>query len=147
MAHWRCISGCGACCRLDPALRGEDLDCLSSEQRSTYLAMVGDDGWCIHFDTGGRRCRIYDSRPDFCRVENLATLFAGAASPASGAGMAAGETSRLSEHRNDPESGAPALDPAGEALAIASCRTQIRAEYGGRGRVMKRFEQAIRRTP
>lgn len=37
--------------------------------------MVGSDGWCIHYDSGGRRCRIYDERPSFCRVENLALLF------------------------------------------------------------------------
>lgn len=37
--------------------------------------MVGPDGWCRHFDTGSRRCRIYESRPDFCRVSSLITLF------------------------------------------------------------------------
>jgi Fe-S-cluster containining protein len=125
MPHWQCISGCGACCRLDPALRGPDLDQLDPEQRARYLEMVGPDGWCIHFDTGGRRCRIYASRPDFCRVENLMTLFA-----------------------PEPEPRGPeAMNQAAEALAIASCRTQIRAEYGGRGRVMRRFERAIRREP
>jgi hypothetical protein len=29
-------------------------------------------------------------------------------------------------------------------FAIACCRQQIRSEHGGRGMVMKRFEQAIR---
>jgi Fe-S-cluster containining protein len=48
---------------------------LSPEQRSIYRAMVGADGWCIHFDTGRRRCRIYADRPEFCRVEGLAGLF------------------------------------------------------------------------
>lgn len=75
-SHWNCISGCGACCRLDPDRRGEALEALSPEQRSQYLAMVGADGWCRHFDTGGRRCRIYAERPDFCRVINLPALFA-----------------------------------------------------------------------
>lgn len=73
--RWRCISGCGACCRLDPSLRPEALAALSPEQRQRYLAMVGADGWCIHFDTGNRRCRIYDTRPDFCRVSSLMALF------------------------------------------------------------------------
>jgi Fe-S-cluster containining protein len=77
---WRCISGCGACCRLDPALRGEALEALDPEQKRQYLAMVGADGWCIHFDTGRRRCRIYAERPDFCRVDNLMRLF-GATEP------------------------------------------------------------------
>ena len=75
MKHWQCISGCGACCRLDPSLRSEAIEALSPEQRELYLSMVGADGWCVHFDTGGRRCRIYDQRPDFCRVENLMRLF------------------------------------------------------------------------
>lgn len=72
---WSCVSACGACCRLDPAQRPEALEALSPGQRRAYLAMVGADGWCIHFDTGGRRCRIYNSRPDFCRVSTLITLF------------------------------------------------------------------------
>ena len=25
--------------------------------------MVGDDGWCIHYDSGGQRCTIYSDRP------------------------------------------------------------------------------------
>jgi len=114
--HWRCISGCGACCRLDPELRGEALQALSPDQQLLYRSMVGPDGWCIHFDTGGRRCRIYEQRPDFCRVEQLVTLF-----------------------------GSEGEDP--DAFAIGCCRQQIRAEEGGRGRVMRRFLRAIRRQP
>ena len=113
---WRCIQGCGACCRLDPALRPEALDALNAEQRHQYLAMVGPDGWCIHFDTGGRRCRVYSDRPDFCRVENLMRLFG-----------AEGEEA--------------------DTLAIRCCTEQIRSEYGGRGRVMRRFLRAIRQRP
>jgi Fe-S-cluster containining protein len=112
--EWQCISGCGACCRLDPSLRAEALDALGPGQRATYLAMVGPDGWCIHFDTGGRRCSIYDNRPDFCRVGSLIDLF-----------------------------GQQGED--GNALAINCCKQQIRSEYGGRGKVMRRFLRAIRR--
>ena len=72
---WRCIHHCGACCRLCPEERGEALAALSEEQRATYLSMVGDDGWCIHYDSGGQRCTIYAERPDFCRVSELGTLF------------------------------------------------------------------------
>lgn len=140
MPHWRCISGCGACCRLDPAQRGEDLAALSDEQRRRYLEMVGPDGWCLHFDTGARRCRIYADRPDFCRVDNLLRLF-GEDDPQEGEGsqahpLAASAPDAAHDGR---------LSPPAEALAIASCRQQIRAEYGGRGRVMRRFERAIRR--
>jgi Fe-S-cluster containining protein len=127
MQKWRCISGCGACCRLDPALRGEALEALDVEQRQLYLSMVGVDGWCIHFDTGGRRCRIYAQRPEFCRVENLVRLFGG------GGDSGRGEVDR------------PPLEQDADALAISCCRQQIRSECGGRGRVMRRFESAIRR--
>lgn len=113
---WRCIDGCGACCRLDPAQRQESIAALSPAQQRQYLDMVGADGWCRHYDTGARRCRIYDSRPDFCQVANLVTLF--------GAGQAGSGDA--------------------DALAIACCRQQIRSEYGGRGKVMRRFERAIR---
>ncbi|APD49206.1 YkgJ family cysteine cluster protein [Synechococcus sp. CS-602] len=74
-SHWSCIGGCGACCRLDPERRSEALEALSPMQRSQYLDMVGADGWCRHYDTGGRACRIYADRPDFCRVSNLPALF------------------------------------------------------------------------
>lgn len=131
MRHWRCISGCGACCRLDPAERGEDLAALGPAQQHAYLQMVGADGWCIHFDTGGRRCRIYEDRPDFCRVENLLSLF--------------GKPDATEAAAADPAASGPAQAARAEALAIQSCRQQIRAEYGGRGRVMRRFERAIRR--
>ena len=123
---WQCIAGCGACCRLDPAERGEALEALSAEEREQYLAMVGPDGWCIHFDTGGRRCRIYAERPSFCRVENLVSLFAASADDSE-------------DTANDPVNG--------DALAIACCKQQIRSEYGGRGRVMGRFLRAIRQQP
>jgi Fe-S-cluster containining protein len=72
---WRCISQCGACCRLAPDERTEALAALNDDQRSLYLSMVGSDGWCIHYDSGGRRCRIYAERPEFCRVSQLGTLF------------------------------------------------------------------------
>ena len=114
--HWRCISGCGACCRLDPTQRPEALTALSPRQQQTYLEMVGQDGWCIHFDSGSRRCRIYERRPDFCRVDNLMDLFG-------------------NEAEDDPDQ-----------LAISCCRQQIRVEYGGRGKVMRRFMRANRLT-
>ncbi|BEV36273.1 YkgJ family cysteine cluster protein [Synechococcus sp. M16CYN] len=72
---WCCVQQCGACCRLCPEERSEALAALSEEQRVTYLSMVGDDGWCIHYDSGGRHCRIYSERPDFCRVSQLGDLF------------------------------------------------------------------------
>ena len=73
--QWQCISQCGACCRLAPEERAEALEALNEEDQATYLSMVGSDGWCIHFDSGGRRCRIYDDRPKFCRVSCLDQLF------------------------------------------------------------------------
>lgn len=146
---WQCISGCGACCRLDPAQRGQDLDCLSDEQRAQYLEMVGPDGWCVHFDTGARRCRIYSERPDFCRVENLVGLFLHQTDgdPSLTARGISSTAGNRQAQQPPPEEGNPDLDPEAQALAIACCRTQIRAEYGGRGRVMRRFERAIRRQP
>ena len=72
---WTCIHHCGACCRLAPEERPEALEALSDEQKETYLSMVGEDGWCKNYDSGGRRCRIYADRPDFCRVSSLVDLF------------------------------------------------------------------------
>ncbi|MFZ0408842.1 MAG: YkgJ family cysteine cluster protein [Cyanobium sp.] len=138
--QWQCISGCGACCRLDPALRGEALDALDPQQRQTYLAMVGADGWCIHFDTGSRRCKIYAQRPDFCRVENLVGLFS-----AGGCGSAESPTAAADNSAKAAPSGLGLVGQPDE-LAIACCRQQIRSEWGGRGNVMKRFNRAIRQA-
>ena len=73
--QWSCMDQCGACCRLAPEERPEAVEALDPLQQKQYLSMVGDDGWCIHFDSGSRRCRIYETRPDFCRVSSLCDLF------------------------------------------------------------------------
>jgi len=111
--QWRCIQGCGACCRLDPALREEALALLDEDQRRTYLAMVGEGGWCVHYDTGGQRCRIYAARPAFCRVDTIMAMLGAEGEEAQG-------------------------------LAIHFCQQQIRSETGGRGKVMRRFQKALR---
>jgi len=95
---WCCIAGCGSCCRLDPALRADALEALSPQQRITYLAMVGSDGWCIHFDTGGCRCRIYEDRPDFCQVSSLVGLFGGSGESGDALAIACCKQQIRSEH-------------------------------------------------
>ena len=111
--QWHCLQGCGACCRLDPDLRPEALALLDEEQSRAYLAMVGNDGWCIHYDTGGQRCRIYETRPAFCRVDTIMEWLGAQGAEADG-------------------------------LAIRFCQQQIRSESGGRGKVMRRFQRALR---
>jgi Fe-S-cluster containining protein len=68
MAKWRCVKFCGACCHLDPRDRPDLASYLSTEELVQYLRMVGEDGWCVHFDQSQRICTIYDDRPSFCRV-------------------------------------------------------------------------------
>lgn len=55
------------------------MEALSAQEKAQYLEMVGPDGWCIHYDTGSRSCRIYSDRPNFCRVNQLAQRFGVAA--------------------------------------------------------------------
>jgi len=69
MAHWRCIAGCGACCNLNPSDRPDLDQYLTPAELDHYLSLMGEDGWCIHYDADHRRCRIYEHRPDFCRVQ------------------------------------------------------------------------------
>lgn len=73
--RWSCLSNCGACCYLSPDSRLEALKRLDTEQTKIYLEMVGDDGWCVNYDSSSRKCNIYNERPDFCRVSNLYKLF------------------------------------------------------------------------
>jgi Fe-S-cluster containining protein len=68
MATWQCVTGCGACCNLDPVDRPDLEDYLTPEEISHYFSLVGKRGWCINFNHNTRKCRIYQTRPDFCRV-------------------------------------------------------------------------------
>ncbi|MFP4008049.1 MAG: YkgJ family cysteine cluster protein [Spirulinaceae cyanobacterium] len=73
MATWLCVQNCGACCHLDPAERPDLESYLTPTELEQYLSLVGDDGWCIHYDRDRRNCSIYEDRPTFCRV-NPATF-------------------------------------------------------------------------
>mmetsp|Transcript_426 Transcript_426/g.1554 ORF Transcript_426/g.1554 Transcript_426/m.1554 type:complete len:181 (+) Transcript_426:1529-2071(+) len=67
--RWACVDKCGACCYLKPEEREDLPSWLGPEELETYKAMVSDDGWCVNYDKDRRLCQIYDTRPDFCRVE------------------------------------------------------------------------------
>lgn len=69
MATWQCVKNCGACCYLEPSERPELDEYLGSEELELYLSLVGEDGWCIHYDSQNRECSIYSNRPRFCRVQ------------------------------------------------------------------------------
>jgi Fe-S-cluster containining protein len=62
------MQGCGACCQLNPDERDLE-DYLTPEELQQYLSMVGEGGWCVHFDRSSRLCTIYENRPLFCRVK------------------------------------------------------------------------------
>ena len=34
-----------------------------------YTSMIGTDDWCIHFDKENRQCKVYEDRPQFCKVD------------------------------------------------------------------------------
>jgi len=72
---WTCISNCGACCYLAPEERLEAIEALNASQRQIYLDMVGKDGWCTNYNSGSRKCNIYENRPEFCRVKNLTDIY------------------------------------------------------------------------
>jgi len=65
---WRCISGCGACCYLEPSSRSTIKDWLDVKEYEKFLSMVGPDGWCVNYDKQSKECGIYERRPGFCRV-------------------------------------------------------------------------------
>ena len=112
MATWRCIKHCGACCHLDPADRPQLDNYLSPEELKLYLSMVGEDGWCTHFDQQQRNCRIYEQRPRFCRVQ-----------PHTFEQMYAVPVDKFND------------------FAIDCCRQQIAGVYGSRSQEMQRYNQ------
>ncbi|MBD2313514.1 YkgJ family cysteine cluster protein [Desertifilum sp. FACHB-1129] len=114
MANWHCVKKCGACCHLDPTDRPDLEDYLNPEELSVYLSLVGEDGWCIHFDQDTRQCSIYADRPRFCRVQQ--DVF--------------GDLYGIEpEELND--------------FAIDCCREQIEGVYGERSLEMIRFNQEV----
>ncbi|XP_023887120.1 uncharacterized protein LOC111999231 [Quercus suber] len=68
---WRCVEGCGACCKLDKGPSFPTPEEIFTDPRDIelYRSLMGPDGWCINFDKGTRTCSIYNDRPYFCRVE------------------------------------------------------------------------------
>ncbi|XP_041025563.1 uncharacterized protein LOC121265954 [Juglans microcarpa x Juglans regia] len=68
---WRCVEGCGACCKLEkgPSFVTPEEIFSDPGDIELYRSLTGPDGWCIHFDKGTRTCSIYNDRPYFCRVE------------------------------------------------------------------------------
>ena len=73
--RWRCVENCGACCRLAPEERLEAIEALDPKQTEIYLKMVDENGWCINYEKHSRTCRIYENRPNFCKIASLSTLF------------------------------------------------------------------------
>lgn len=114
MTNWQCIQNCGACCHLDPSDRPDLADYLTAAELAHYLSLVGDDGWCIHYDQEHRLCTIYETRPAFCRVQ-------------------ADTFSRM--FGIDPED----LDE----FAIDCCEQQISGVYGSQSAELERFVTTV----
>ncbi|KAK9985391.1 hypothetical protein SO802_030342 [Lithocarpus litseifolius] len=59
---WRCVEGCGACCKLDKGPSFPTPEEIFTDPRDIelYRSLMGPDGWCINFDKGNRTCSIYN---------------------------------------------------------------------------------------
>lgn len=114
MATWQCVKNCGACCHLDPTDRPDLEEYLNPDELGIYLSLVGEDGWCIHFDREHRECSIYQDRPRFCRVQVDVFEDLYGIEP---------------EELND--------------FAIDCCREQIDGVYGDRSLEMIRFDREV----
>nr|XP_025632801.1 uncharacterized protein LOC112727323 isoform X1 [Arachis hypogaea] len=70
-AWWRCVEGCGACCKLEkgPSFPSPEEIFTDPSHVEHYKSLIGPDGWCIHYEKITRKCSIYSERPYFCRVE------------------------------------------------------------------------------
>lgn len=59
MSAFPCTKGCGACCRL-----------VWAQKWFRDNAYIAPDGSCKHLTPDGL-CGIYDTRPDFCRIDAI----------------------------------------------------------------------------
>ena len=112
---WQCVEGCGACCHLDPRDRPDLENYLTAAELQVYLGLVGEDGWCINFDNQTRKCKIYEQRPRFCRVQ-----------PDIFQQMYQVEASEFNE------------------FAIDCCRQQIEGVYGKNSQEMDNYNLGVR---
>ena len=77
MNTWSCIENCGACCRFDLTERDNLSTMLIRNDIALINSMTSNDGWCKYFDKSKKKCRIYESRPHFCRVNEFSKSFKG----------------------------------------------------------------------
>lgn len=42
---------------------------FKADELTKYKSMIGEDDWCVNFDKTNRMCKIYDERPEFCKVD------------------------------------------------------------------------------
>ncbi|KAL8508906.1 hypothetical protein ACS0TY_016201 [Phlomoides rotata] len=58
---WQCVQNCGACCKLDkgPTFPSPEEVFDDPSDIELYKSLVGQDGWCIHYDKSSRKCSIY----------------------------------------------------------------------------------------
>ena len=77
MISWSCIDNCGACCRFDLADRNDLSRVLDGKDIALINSMTRNDGWCKFFDKANKKCKIYESRPHFCRVNEFSKSFKG----------------------------------------------------------------------
>ena len=75
MNRWSCIENCGACCRFDLNERDDLSKVLDSKDIALINSMTGKDGWCKYFDKSSKKCKIYEFRPHFCRVNEFSKTF------------------------------------------------------------------------
>lgn len=111
---WRCVENCGACCHLEPEDRPRLEEYLTAEELKLYLSMIGEGGWCINLDRQTRKCKIYEERPRFCRVQ-----------PDIFKSMYQVEL----EDFND--------------FAISCCQQQITGVYGADSEELKRYDELV----
>ena len=75
MKSWTCVEKCGACCQIDLKYRKNLTNILSQKDIDLIKSMTRKDGWCKHFDKNNKKCRIYESRPHFCKVSLFSMNF------------------------------------------------------------------------
>ena len=75
MKSWTCIENCGACCHIDLKYRKNLKNILSQKDIELIKNMTKKNGWCKHLDKENMKCRIYDERPHFCKVNLFSKNF------------------------------------------------------------------------
>ena len=75
MKSWSCIENCGARCRFYLTEREDLTNKLTVDDLELIDSITNNYGWCKYLDKTNKKSLIYETRLNFCRVNEFSIAF------------------------------------------------------------------------